>query len=121
MPTRKKKSVLLVDDEPIILRSLARDLSKNFPDLGVVLEVSGERAIIGINKISFDLVVTDLVMPGLDGLAVLKVTKMRDAQTMVIIFTGFADMDSTIQQSKRNPLLPWLLSGLFCQAVAGNQ
>jgi YesN/AraC family two-component response regulator len=62
----------LVDDEPIILRSLARDLSKNSTDLDVTLEVSGERAIIGINKISFDLVVTDLVMPGLDGLAVLK-------------------------------------------------
>ncbi len=97
MPTRKKKSVLLVDDEPIILRSLARDLSKNSPDLEVTLEVSGESAIIGINKISFDLVVTDLVMPGLDGLAVLKAAKMRDAQTMVIIFTGFADMGSTIE------------------------
>jgi YesN/AraC family two-component response regulator len=97
MPTRKKKSVLLVDDEPIILSSLARELSKNAPDLDVTLEVSGESAIVGINKSCFDLVVTDLVMPGIDGFAVLKAAKQRDAQTMVIILTGFADMESTIE------------------------
>jgi CheY-like chemotaxis protein len=97
MPTRKKKAVLLVDDEPIILSSLSRELAKNAPDLDVTLEVSGESAIAGINKSCFDLVVTDLVMPGLDGFSVLKAAKMRDAQTMVIILTGFADMKSTIE------------------------
>ena len=57
---------------------------------------SGEKAIATINNNCFDLVVTDLLMPGLDGFQVLKATKRKDSQTMVIILTGYADVESAV-------------------------
>jgi DNA-binding response OmpR family regulator len=88
------KSLLIVDDEPIILNSLSRELSSDA--LGVDLAACGEEAIVKINYLCFDLVVTDLLMPGLDGFQVLKAAKQKDAQTMVIILTGNGDLASAI-------------------------
>lgn len=92
----KRKSLLLVDDEQLILDSLSRELTSNDPDLRITLAASGEEAIAKINDTCFDLVVTDLLMPGLDGFQVLKAVKKRDRHTMVIILTGYGDMESAI-------------------------
>ena len=92
----KRKSILLVDDEPVILASLRRELASDNLAFVVTLASSGEEAIAKINDDCFDLVVTDLLMSGLDGLHVLKAAKQKDAQTMVIILTGYGDMKVTI-------------------------
>ncbi len=96
MNTSPRKSMLLVDDEQIILQSLSRDLASADRNLDLTVSGSGEEAIAMINAGSFDLVMTDLVMPGLDGFQVLKAGKQKDAQTMVIIFTGYADLDAAV-------------------------
>ena len=90
----KGKSLLLVDDEQIILNTLSRELVDS--GLEVTLAASGEEAIARINNGCFDLVMTDLLMPGLDGFQVLKAVKQRDLQTMVIILTGYGDKESAI-------------------------
>ena len=92
----KRKSILLVDDEQIILDSLSRELKSNDPDLKITRATSGEEAISKINNDYFDLVVTDLLMPGLDGFQVLKAAKKKDPLTMVIILTGYGDMESAV-------------------------
>lgn len=94
--TSPRKSILLVDDEHVILQSLSRDLASADRNLAVTVAASGEEAIAKINAGSFDLVMTDLMMPGLDGFQVLKACKQKDAQTMVIIFTGYADLDAAV-------------------------
>jgi DNA-binding NtrC family response regulator len=91
-----RKSILLVDDEPVILNSLARELAAGDCNFEVAVAGSGEEAIARINSGSFDLVLTDLIMPGLDGFQVLKACKQKDAQIIVIIFTGYADLDSAV-------------------------
>jgi DNA-binding NtrC family response regulator len=91
-----KKSILLVDDEIVILDSLSRELKSEPLNLEIHVANSGEEAIKRINSLSFDLVVTDLFMPGLDGFQVLKAVKRKDPQSMVIILTGYADLKTSI-------------------------
>jgi CheY-like chemotaxis protein len=90
----KQKSMLLVDDEKLVLNSLFRELASD--ELEVTLAANGEEAVDMINTGQFDIVVTDMMMPGLDGFQVLKAAKKRDARTMVIILTGYGDMDSAV-------------------------
>lgn len=91
---KKKKSLLVVDDELIILRSLARELA--IADLEVTTAASGEEAVTKINTQFFDLVITDLLMPGLDGFKVLKAAKQKSLQTIVIILTGYRAVEAAI-------------------------
>ena len=92
----EKKTILLVDDEQLILDILFRELTRASLRFDVTLAASGEDAVVKINSGSWDLVITDLLMPGLDGFQVLKTAKRKDSQTMVIILTGYADMQSAI-------------------------
>jgi DNA-binding NtrC family response regulator len=88
------KSILLVDDEEIILNSLGRDLEQEGYD--VSLATSGEEAIARLRGNKYDLVITDLVMKGMDGIQVLKEAKKSDPDIGVFILTGYGDMTSAI-------------------------
>ena len=90
----KKKSLLIVDDERTILNSLSRELTS--AGFEVTTSASGEDALAGINSRIFDLVMTDLLMPKVDGFQVLKAAKKKGSQTMVIILTGYGAMESAI-------------------------
>jgi DNA-binding NtrC family response regulator len=92
----ENKTILLVDDEQLILDSLFRELTSAPLSFDVSLATSGEEAVGMIADRARDLVITDLRMPGLDGYQVLKVAKRKDPHTMVIILTGYADMQSAI-------------------------
>jgi DNA-binding NtrC family response regulator len=83
--------VLLIDDERHFLDSLAEGLRILYPyKLQVITADSGEKALEMLNTVSFDVVVTDLHMPGIDGYQLL--THMRDKHPAVpvIIMSAFA-------------------------------
>jgi DNA-binding response OmpR family regulator len=90
----KRKSLLLADDEQLILHSFSRELTSE--SLEVTQAANGEQAVSLIKSGHFDIVVTDLVMPGLDGFQVLKAAKQKDVRTIVIILTGYGDMESAV-------------------------
>ena len=90
------KSILLVDDEQLILNSLSRELTSDPFDFDVARASSGEEALTRLQGRFWHLVITDLLMPGIDGFQVLKAAKRANPHTMVIILTGYADMDSAI-------------------------
>lgn len=90
----KRKSLLLADDEKLILHSFSKDLGSD--TLGVTLAANGKEAVDLIADTHFDVVVTDLLMPGLDGFQVLKAAKKKDPNIMVIILTGYGDMESAV-------------------------
>jgi len=92
----KKKSILLVDDEQLIVDSLARELTSEPLNFEVSTALSGEVAIAKLASGYWDLVITDLSMPDLDGFQVLKAAKRKDPKIMVIILTGYADLQSAI-------------------------
>ena len=90
----RKYSILLVDDDPIITAGTGSDLEAEGYE--VTTADSGERAIELLNKSSFDLVITDLVMAPMNGIGVLKKSKEINPEMMVIILTGFGDMTTAI-------------------------
>ena len=89
-----KNKILLVDDDKFILQSIGSILEKN--DYDVTRADNGQKAIELLEQQDFDLVLTDLIMDAVDGIEVLKKAKELNPDTMVIILTGFGDLDSAI-------------------------
>lgn len=87
-------SILLVDDEKLIRKTFTRDLmAEHFT---VTAVAGGQEAIDALEQTPYDLVITDLMMPDIDGFAVLKTAKRIAPATSVIILTGYGDMRSAI-------------------------
>jgi EAL domain-containing protein (putative c-di-GMP-specific phosphodiesterase class I) len=78
--------VLLVDDEPDILRVLRRSLEK----VGYVVETAsdGSEASRRLAESAFEVVVSDISMPGMNGIDLLQVVRQRDLDLPVVLMTG---------------------------------
>jgi PAS domain S-box-containing protein len=87
-------SILFVDDEDVIRKSFQRELQVE--GFAVTVAAGGAEAIGALEKDAYDLVITDLMMPGIDGFGVLKAAKKLAPLTSVIILTGYGDMTSAI-------------------------
>jgi len=84
-----KKKILVVDDEPDFLKMIKMRLEVN--NYEVILSDNGEDALIKIKEERPDAVLLDILMPGLDGLEVLKTIRKHDANLPVFIITAFSD------------------------------
>ncbi|MEE4365314.1 MAG: response regulator [Desulfotignum sp.] len=91
MPANK---ILIVDDEQVIVRLLSMSLKSDGYE--TFSAFSGEEALDVFKEHAPDIVVTDIKMPGMDGLELLKKIKELDPEKEVIIVTGHGDIDSTI-------------------------
>ena len=82
------QKVLVVDDEPHILKSLAQYLEME--DFNVATASSGTEALEKVDSVKPDLVVLDVMMPGMDGFEVLETMRKSDAnaETPVIMLTA---------------------------------
>jgi CheY-like chemotaxis protein len=78
--------ILLVDDEPLILSPLSLCLEDS--SHRVTTALGGQNALDLLRGKPFDLVITDLQMPGIDGIALLRTAKEIRSNTKVIIMTG---------------------------------
>ncbi|MFZ5758854.1 MAG: sigma-54-dependent transcriptional regulator [Thermodesulfobacteriota bacterium] len=90
-----RKKILLVDDEELIVNSLAMELEGAGYD--VATAANGRDGIDALRNGYFNLLVTDLMMEGMDGLAVLKAAKEIDPEIAVIILTGYGEVDSAVE------------------------
>ena len=86
--------ILLVDDEHSILDTVGSGLEEE--GYKVTTIDNGKAAIEAVAKNHFDLVITDLVMDEPDGMEVLRNTKELSPETMVMILTGYGDMESVV-------------------------
>ncbi len=93
-----KAAILVIDDEKIALRNLQHILKKEGYE--VVATQSGSRALNYLEERSFDVVLTDLKMPKVDGMAILELSKRLHPDTEVIMITGYATVDSAVQAMK---------------------
>ncbi|MCG6892882.1 MAG: response regulator [Desulfobacteraceae bacterium] len=87
--------ILLIDDEADILRVLSRSLRADGYD--VVTASNGKDALETFRAESPEIVLTDIKMPEMDGLEVLRQVKEIDADAQVIIITGHGDIDSAVE------------------------
>lgn len=92
------KKVLIIDDERPILEIL--DLSLTSEGYEVLTAENGEKALKIFEKQHPKLVLTDIKMPGIDGIEVLKRIKKIDDQVEVIVITGHGDMDTAVAALK---------------------
>ena len=92
MPDR----ILVVDDEPDMLQLLKRSLE---PDLQcrVVAEPSAEAALQRLSRQMFDLVLADIKMPGMDGLALLQRIRRDHPSLTVVMMTAYGQIDLAVE------------------------
>src|SRR2546427_803983 len=90
--------VLVVDDERSMREVLAIMLKQAGHD--VTVADGGEAAIRALQSNTFDLVITDLRMRQVDGLAVLRATKEHSPQTVVLVVTAFASTETAVEAMK---------------------
>lgn len=90
--------ILVVDDEQSMRDFLAIMLKKEGHE--VVTAMNGSDAIKAIQSEIFDLVITDIKMPGTDGLEVLKTIKEISPETVVIMVTAFATAETAVEAMK---------------------
>ena len=87
--------ILVADDEPSIRESLAAVLQDEGLDVTTVGD--GTAAITAVEQGNIDVLITDLRMPGADGLTVLRRTREIAPQTLVVLITAFASVDTAVQ------------------------
>ena len=93
------EKILVVDDEQSLRDVLSIMLKR--AGYAVTSAMDGEEAIELLNKEIFDLVITDLRMPKIDGMEVLKAVKSASPETVVLIITAFASADSAVEAMKQ--------------------
>ncbi|HEU0036145.1 MAG TPA: sigma-54 dependent transcriptional regulator [Kofleriaceae bacterium] len=93
-----KPRALVVDDKDNIVKLLARILA---PEFEVATASDGTRALALIAAQPFDVVLSDIRMPGADGMAVLQETKRLQPDAEVILMTAFATVQAAVEAMKQ--------------------
>jgi PAS domain S-box-containing protein len=92
------EKLLLIDDEPDIVRVLSMSLRADGYD--VLTAHSGAEGLAVFEKEKPEIIITDIKMPGMDGIEVLEKIKALEPNAEVIIITGHGDIDNAIEALK---------------------
>ena len=117
------RKVLVVDDDPAVRKSIDRVLSSK--GYAVITAENGEEALRKLNEEKYDLVYTDIRMPGMSGLDVAEQVKAKRPWTPVVIITGYGT-DAAEARAKaagvssfvHKPLSPEMIEGSARDALA---
>ena len=117
------KKILVVDDDPVIGKSFDRVLSGK--GYAVIKAETGEAAIEKLATEDYDLVVTDIRMPGMSGLEVAERVRTKQPWMPVLIVTGYGSDESEarakaagVTEFLRKPLSPEMIESSVGAAVA---
>lgn len=94
--------VLLVDDEDAVRRASARVLSAE--GFEVVQAGNGREALGHLERGQFDVVVSDVMMPNVTGLELLRAIRQRDLELPVILLTGVPNLDAALEAGRHGAL-----------------
>jgi DNA-binding NtrC family response regulator len=99
MTTKQQAKILIADDE----RAITDGLSAILSDEGYTVDVAvdGQKALERMSNDVYGVILADLKMPKLDGLALLKEMQQREIHTECIIITGQATVDSAVQAMRQ--------------------
>ena len=101
MPSSKRcvKNVLVIDDDHSVADAIADWLNRR--GFEAVAAYGGGAGLEKFRQGRFELVITDLVMPDIDGMAVLESIKAVARQVVVLMITGFADAEKAAEAFKK--------------------
>jgi CheY-like chemotaxis protein/glycine cleavage system H lipoate-binding protein len=115
--------VIVVDDELPVCKSVCKALERE--DYTVETALSGEEAIEKSRERPYDVVITDLMMPGISGMELLETIRKETPGTVVIMITGYPSITSAVEALKRGafdyipkPFTPAELRSLVSRALA---
>jgi DNA-binding NtrC family response regulator len=118
----KDRRVLVVDDEASVCKSVSRILERE--DLKVDEALSGKDALSMLEKKEYGVVITDMMMPGIGGLDLIRMVKERWPEISIIMITGYATIKTAVQAIKLGafdyipkPFTPEELSGVAVRAM----
>ncbi|OLN27616.1 response regulator receiver protein [Desulfovibrio sp. DV] len=98
-PRRRRTSILVLDDEPIVCKRLKPFFQKAGYEVEAFTRPA--EALARVEERRFDVVITDLKMQGLDGLAFLGKVKALYPDTDVIVITGFATLETARESFRK--------------------
>jgi CheY-like chemotaxis protein/glycine cleavage system H lipoate-binding protein len=118
--------ILVVDDEEPVCKTVASALETEAHTVDTAL--SAEAALLKAETFRYDVVITDLRMPGLSGMDLLKIAAERMPDTKVIMITGFPSVKSAVEAMRLGafdfipkPFTPKELRSLVSRALAGRR
>jgi DNA-binding NtrC family response regulator len=121
-----KGKILVIDDEGIVRTSCSRALSPEGYE--VASAKNGSEALKLLEGGEFDIVLTDLKMPDMDGIEILRKVKEKWPETEVIIITGYQTVDTAVKSIKlgafdyiEKPFTPDTLIAAVTNALAHKQ
>src|SRR5215831_4284836 len=94
-----KTRILVVDDEQGMLEVCADTLQK-LPDTEVLVESESLRAAERLSKEPFDLLITDIRMPGMGGVDLLRVAREHDPNLPVLMLTAYPSVETAVDCMK---------------------
>ena len=104
------EKILIIDDDPEILDMLELILSRE--DYDVFRAEGGNEAVLLFQSNPVDLIITDMSMPGMGGLEVLKAVKKLDDNIEVVVLTGNATLENAVQALKEDGAFNYLTKPL---------
>ncbi|MFH1700878.1 MAG: response regulator [Candidatus Zixiibacteriota bacterium] len=90
--------ILIVDDEQVVLDSVKKHLRKNNYNLITVL--SAQEGLDLLDKSTPDIILTDLMMPDIDGLELMRIVKDKYPHLPIIMITGYATINTALQATQ---------------------
>lgn len=96
MAVREKTLVAIVDDDPTILALLEESLGTD-PSFSIQTFGDSRTAYAALESRRFDLLITDLMMPEVDGLTLLEHARRCQPNLLVVIITGYASLETTLE------------------------
>jgi len=91
------KRILFVDDEPMVLTGLKRSLHPMRAEWEMVFAAGGDEALAAMDRQAFDIIVTDMRMPGMDGAQLLEEVQKRSPQTLRMVLSGQSDRETVLR------------------------
>jgi len=95
MPGQEDVKILVVEDEPKVAQALESGLAGEGYD--VTLELTGEGAFYRAATESFDVILLDVMLPGRDGLTILRTLRARGVKTPVLVLTALDTLEDRVR------------------------
>ncbi|HMK33689.1 MAG TPA: response regulator [Desulfomonilaceae bacterium] len=123
---KKKGKILVLDDEQVVLDSVTRVLEDENYEVRTCR--NGQDAQNTLKEGGFDILITDLKMPGMDGLQAMEALSEIDPDLSMIMFTGYSTVDSAVKAMKlgavdyiRKPFTPDQLTDMVNSVMNGRK
>ncbi len=103
-------SIVVADDHPVVRRGM-RALLQDEPDFSIVGETGdGLETVRLVERLQPDILILDLMMPGLSGLEILRIVRQRSPQTRVVVLSMYSD-NAFVAEALKNGATCYVLKG----------